>query len=167
MLMRRPPLRGRRICVWLYVRAVGSVLTIDPLWLFEIRQIAHGIDAWKEEVRPTCQSGERGQSLESSADWPLGNFEIYCAVLRSADRIVFVAELVKRGVIDPDVLGEFELPDQAGADDEGGDAAVRPVVGCTLGQRRPISGSPTNQSMPVHVVRRVSRVKPSGMCAQG
>ena len=54
------------------------------------------------------------------------------AVLGAADGVAFVAQFVEGRIVDPHVLRELELTNQAGADDECGDAAVHPVVGRAL-----------------------------------
>ena len=120
----------------------------------------------QEEVRPARQGGERRQPFVDLADRPLGDLEVQCAVLGSADRVVLVAEFVEGAVVDPDVLRELELTDQAGADDERGDAAVHPVVGRALGQCRTVGGAAANHPAPVHVVRGVARVEASRVRSQ-
>ena len=74
---------------------------------------------------------------------------------------MLVAELVEGAVVDPHVLGELELTDQAGANDERGDAAIHTVVGRALGQGRTVGSTAANYPVPVHVVRGVARVEAS------
>ena len=102
-----------------------------------------------------------GKPFEDFADRPLGDREIHCAVLGSADRIVLVTQLVEGAVVDPDVLRELELPDQAGANDECGDTALDAVVGCAVGKGRSVGGAAANHPAPVHIVRGVARVEAS------
>src|SRR3984893_3862259 len=118
----------------------------------ERRQVAHSVDAWQEEVRPTLEGGEGRQPLEHLADRPGGDLVLQRAVLRPADRVPLIAEFVECPVVDPDVLCELELAYQAGADDERCDAAVHPVIGGTLRQGWPIGCATADQSAPVHVV---------------
>jgi hypothetical protein len=63
------------------------------------------------------------------ADRALRDGELHRAVLGAADRVAFVAEFVECLVVDPHVLRELELTHEVGADDDGGDAAVDPIVG--------------------------------------
>ena len=82
------------------------------------------------------------------------------------DRVALVAELVEILVVDPDVLGELELAHEAGADDEGGDAALRPVVGCAFGEVGAVGGAAADHAAAVHVRRGVARVHPADVRAQ-
>ena len=79
---------------------------------------------------------------------------------------MLVAEFVEGAVVDPHVLGELELTDQAGADDERGDAAIHTVVGRALGQCRTVGSTAANHPVPVHVVRSVARVEASRVRSQ-
>src|ERR1700737_743116 len=127
MLIRLCPLCVRGMWFWLYVRAGVSVVMVFLLTV-ERRQVAHSVDAWQEEVRPTHEGGERRQTLEYLADRPGGALVLQRAVLPPANRVPLIAEFVERPVVDPDVLCELELAYQAGADDERCDAAVHPVI---------------------------------------
>src|SRR4051812_4310329 len=100
------------------------------------------------------------------ADGPFGDGEIQCAVLASTNRVVLVSEFVECLVIDPDVLGELELPDQVGADDESGDATVDAVVGRILWQGGSIGRAPSDHASAVHVVGSVARIEPARMRSQ-
>ena len=62
----------------------------------------------------------------------LGIFKLERSVVRADDRVALIAQLVKVPIIYPDVLRELELPDEARADDEGGDPALDPIVGRAL-----------------------------------
>ena len=88
-----------------------------------------------------------------------------CCVLVADDRIVLVANCGSSG-IDPDVLREFELSDQAGAADEGGDAPFRAVFGCSFRQRLTVSPAAANHSALVHVGRRVARIHAADVSAE-
>ena len=137
---------------------------VDPLsWAGEIMQ---RLDTGQEEVRPAGQGGEGRNSLVHLADGSLRDGEVEGAVLGAADRVVFVAEFVECLVVDPHVLGELELADQVGADDERGDAAVHPVVGRTVGQRGSIGRAAADHPATVHVMRGVARIEPAGMRAE-
>ena len=82
------------------------------------------------------------------------------------DRVPFVAQLVEVPVVDPDVLRELELADKARADDEGGDPAFDPVVGCAFRQWRPVWRPSPDHPAPVHVVRGVARIYPANVRAE-
>ena len=97
------------------------------------------------------------------ADGSLGDREIQCAVLGSADRVVLVAEFVEGLVVDPHVLGELELADQVGADDERGDATVHAVVGRVVGQGGAVGRTAPDHPTAVHVVGGVARIEPARM----
>src|SRR6202048_3193461 len=125
----------------------------------ERRQVAHRVDAWPEEVSPALEGGEGRQPLEYLADRPVGDLVLQRAVLRPADRVPLIAEFVERPVVDPDVLGELELAYQAGADDERCDAAVHPVIGCTLRQGGAVGRATADHAAPVHVVRGITRIE--------
>ena len=55
------------------------------------------------------------------------------------DRIAFVAKLMKRPVINPDILRELILPDETGATDEGGNAFKLHRLDCGVQSIRPAS----------------------------
>src|ERR1700761_8843594 len=134
MLIRRwPGVRLRRRCVWLYVRAGRNVLMVSPLG--ERGQVSEAVEPRKKKVCSAGECGEGRQPLENRADRTLGNLVFQCAILRSADRIALVLQFVKVAVVDPHILCELELADQAGAYDERGDTPVRTVIVSALGKR--------------------------------
>src|ERR1700757_4179591 len=98
-------------------------------------EVSEAVEAREEEVGPAGERGEGGQSLENLADGTLGDLVFQCAVLCSADWIPLVAQFVEVAVVDPHVLCELELADEAGADDERRDAPIRTVVVGSLGKR--------------------------------
>ncbi len=105
-----------------------------------VREVAQRGDAGQEEIGTAFQRREGGKPGEHffSDRAAGGNGEFQRAVLDSADRVVLVVEFVEGLVVDPDVLCELELPDQAGTDDECRytppvDAIVRRAVGGVRG----------------------------------
>src|SRR5437868_3635413 len=69
-------------------------------------------------------------------------------------------------VVNPDVLREFELPDQAGADHEGRDAAFCAVVWLIFRQIRAIGRSAPNHATPIYVGSRISRIHAPAMTTE-
>src|SRR5205823_420824 len=87
-----------------------------------------------------------------------GYFELKRTVLVANDRVAFVAEFVKALVVDPHVLREFKLADQARTNDEGRDAALDAIIGGVLRELRAIGCTAADHPTPVHVCRRVARI---------
>src|SRR3954470_14451806 len=129
----------------------------------ERSEVAQCADPGEEEVRAAFQRRERRNPLVYLANRPLGYGEVQHAVLGTTDRVVLVAEFVEGLVVDPDVLGELELADQVGADDERGDAAIYAVVGSVAGQRRSVGRAPPDHATAVHVVSGVAWIEPACM----
>src|SRR5262245_13003946 len=107
MLMRRRPSWLRATWLWLYVRARMMILLA-----VERGEVAQSVHPGQEEVRSACERGKGRNALVHLADRSFGDGEIQRAVLGAADRVVLVAEFVEGLVVDPDVLGEFELANQ-------------------------------------------------------
>ena len=139
---------------------IGASAHGDPL-VAECGEVAQGVDSRQKEIRPAGERCEGRYPLVHLADWAVGDGEIQCAVLGADDRVVLVAEFVEGLVVDPDVLGELELADQVGADDERGDAAVRPVVGCVVGQGGSVGRPAPDHATAVHVVGGVAGIEPA------
>src|SRR3954467_11042802 len=129
------------------------------LLVAERGKVAQCVHPGQEEVRSALKCRERGYSLVHFADGSFRYGEIECGVLSSADRIMLVAELIEGFVVDPHVLGELELADQVGADDEGRNAAVDAVVGSVVGQGRSVGRTSPDHAAPVHVVGGVAWVE--------
>src|SRR5215831_16216353 len=79
----------------------------------ECREISERLDAREKEVGAASHGGEGGQAGDFFADRTLRDFVFERAVLGPDDRVALVTELVKIPVVGPDVLGEFELADEA------------------------------------------------------
>src|SRR6476620_9501193 len=107
----------------------------------QCREVSKRLDAREKEVSAASHGGEGRQAGDFFADWPLGDFVFERAVLSADDRVAFVAELVEIPVIHPDVLCEFVLPNEACADHERGDAALRTVLRPVLRQMRSVGGT--------------------------
>src|SRR3954447_6294496 len=86
-------------------------------------QVAERLEPRQEEIRSTPDGRERRDPGDPLFYRSLRDLELECTVLRADDRIALVAELVKGLVIDPHVLRELELANQARTDHERGDPA--------------------------------------------
>ena len=84
--------------------------------------------------------------------------------MRADDRVALVAKLVEVPIVYPDVLRELELPDEARADDEGGDAALDPVVGRALRQTEAHRARLGGSSVAGSYSPRVARIHAARMC---
>ena len=115
------------------------------------REISKRLDAGEEKVSAASHGGEGRQAGDLFADRTLGDFEFERAVLMADDRVALVAELVKIPVVHPDVLRELELPDEARADHESGNAALRAVLRRVLRQMRSVGGAAADHAAAVHV----------------
>ena len=129
-------------------------------------KVAQCVHPGQEEVGAAPQRREGRYSLVHFADGAFRDGEIQCAVLGSADGVVLVAEFVEGLVVDPHVLGELELPDQVGADDERGDAALDAVVGRVVGQGGSVGRAAPDHATAVHVVGGVAWIEPACMRSQ-
>src|ERR1700722_1168334 len=128
--------------------------------------MAKRLEAREKEIRAASQRGEGRQANDLLANGPLGNLELERSVVRANDRVALVAKLVEVPIIYPDVLRELELPDEACANDEGGDPALDPIVGRALGKGRPIRRPPPDHPSPVHIVPGVARIHPPNVRAK-
>src|SRR5262249_48316551 len=88
-------------------------------------------------------------------------------VLRANDWIAFVAKFMEIAVVGPDILREFKLTDQARADHEGRDAAVRTIVWSVIRQRQAISSATANHAAPGYVRCRVAGVHATHVRTEG
>src|SRR5262245_60676302 len=161
MLTRRlPGVYFRGTCVWLYVR--GSVLIGISLFLWrsigQCREISQRLEPREEEVRTAPDGGECGQSNDLLSHWTLGDLELQRAVLGADDRIALVAEFVEISVVDPHILSEFVLANQAGAEYERRDAPLHAVVGGTFRQVRAVGRAAAEQAAAVNVPGRIAGI---------
>src|SRR5262245_39726428 len=160
MLTRRLPgvyLRGT--CVWLYVR--GSVLigmSLSVRSIGQCREISKRLEPREEEVGTAPDGGERWQSDDLLSHWTFGDLELQRAVLGADDRIALVAEFVEISVVDPHILSELVLANQAGAEHERRDAPLHAVVGGTFRQVRAVSRATGNHAPAVHVHGRIAGI---------
>src|SRR5262245_42630027 len=113
-------------------------------------EILEPLEAGQEEIRAAAAGGERRQPLDRSLDRPLRNLVLERAVVGADERVALVAELVEVLVVDPDVLRELELPDQARAQHERGDAALDTVLRRACGQLRAVGAAAPDHAPPVH-----------------
>src|SRR4051812_30383780 len=95
----------------------------------QVRKVLECSPAGQEEGGPPAGGGKRGQTGDRSSDRSLGNLVFERAILIADHRIALVAELVEALVVRPHVLRELELADEAAADHERGNPALRGVVG--------------------------------------
>src|SRR5205809_3365237 len=61
-------------------------------------------------------------------------------------------------VVNPDVLREFKLPDEAGAAHEGGDASLHTIIGRAFRQRWSVGSPAADHAPSIHVRSRVARI---------
>src|SRR4030095_2667662 len=90
-------------------------------------QVAERLEPGQEEVCAAPEGRERRDSGDPLPDRSLRDLEFECTVLRADERIALVAELVEILVVDPHVLRELELANQACTEHERSDPAVHPV----------------------------------------
>src|SRR5262245_18203846 len=88
------------------------------------REVAKRLESREEKVRASSHRSERRQAGNLFPNRALRDLVLQRAVMIADDRIALVGELAEVLVVDPDVLREFELANQARADDECRDAAV-------------------------------------------
>ena len=86
------------------------------------------LDTWQEEIGAALDGREGRQPLYLSSDWPLWDRHIVGAVLSADHRIAFIAQFVEVRIVHPDVLYEFELADEAGADHERCNTAIGSIL---------------------------------------
>src|SRR3954447_213494 len=164
MLILLFPVNLRGTWIWLYVRAPDSDLLIQLVPC--LAQVAKPFDGGKEEVRSPTQCGELRQSFDLLADGPLRDGHVECAVLRAADRIVLVAELVEGLIVHPHIHRKLELADEAGAADECSDASLYTIFGRVFWQRGPIGTTAADHPATLHVHSGVARIHPADVCAK-
>ena len=80
---------------------------------------------------PYCCEG--GKALYLLSDGTLWNCKVKRAILGADHRIVLITELVEIWIVDPNVLDEFELTDEACADHKRRNPALDSVLGRILG----------------------------------
>src|SRR6516225_8013127 len=86
-------------------------------------------DPGKEEIGAATDRRERRQPRDLPPNGPLRDCHVKRAVLVAYDRVAFVAELMEVRVVDPHVLRELELADEARTTHEGGDAPLHTILG--------------------------------------
>ena len=120
----------------------------------------------RKKYAPPVTVVNAGSPCDLLPDRPLGDGHVVRPVVRADDGIAFVTQLVEPGIVDPHVLRELELPDQAGAADKGRDAAFDAVFGRPFGQRRPVGPTAADDAAAIHVHRRVARIHPPDVGAK-
>src|SRR3982751_5181394 len=165
MLILLFPVNLRGTWIWLYVRAPDSDLLIQLVPC--LAQVAKPFDGGKEEVRSPTQRGELRQSFDLLADGPLRDGHVECAVLRAADRIVLVAELVEGLIVHPHIHRKLELADEAGAADECSDASLHSVLWSIVGQSGAVSPAASDHPATLHVHCGIARIHATDMRAEG
>jgi hypothetical protein len=85
-----------------------------------------------EEVGSSSYCCEGGKALYLLSDRTLWNCKVKPAILGADHRIVLIAELVEIWIVDPNVLDEFELADEACADHKRRNPALDSVLRRTL-----------------------------------
>ena len=81
-------------------------------------------------------------------------------------RIVFIAQLVELWVVHPNVLHEFELANETGADHERRNTAIGSILRSAFRQRRPVCRATTQDLAPIYIHGRVTWIHPADMRAQ-
>ena len=94
------------------------------------------------------------------------NLEFQRSIMIAADRIALIAEFMEIAVVDPDILSELELADQAGADHERRDAPFLAVVRRFLGKVRSVSRPAADHAATIHVGGGVARIHPAHVRAE-
>src|SRR4029077_11835291 len=134
-----------------------------PLTAIKRRKVSKRLEAREEKIGAAFQRGEGRQAGDFLPDRTHRNFEFERPVLSTDDWVVLVRELVKIPVVYPNVLGEFELPDEAGADHESGDAAFDAILRSVLRQMRAVGGTAANHAPAVEVRCGVAGVQAAYM----
>src|SRR5262245_10249620 len=141
---------------------VKSMIVISRLiWLphaATVGQEAKRPDSRQEEVGATLDCRKRGQALDLLFDRPLRNRHVVRAVVRADNRVPLVAKLLEFRIVDPDVLEELELADQAATAHECRNAPFDAVVAGPFRQGRTIRPAAPDDSTPVHVVPGVAEI---------
>ena len=109
--------------------------------------------------------GERWQSGDLPSYRALWNLEFERAVLVANYRVALVAQLVKIPIVDPNILRELILSNEARADDESGDAALDSSSGA-LRQMWTVSSAATNHAAAINLRGRVAGSMSANMRAE-
>ena len=119
------------------------------------------LDARKEKIGSASDGGKRREADDFLPDRPLGNLVFEGAVVVANNRVALVLQLVKVPVVDPHVLRELELANQARAPDERRDAPLESVFRRTFRKRRPVRASTPDHPAAIHVRGRIAGIHPS------
>jgi hypothetical protein len=92
-------------------------------------QVLKRFDPWNEEVCAALYGGKCRKTLYLLPDGTLGNRKVKRPILAADHRIMLIPELVEIWIVDPNVLDEFELADEACADHKRCNAALPSVLG--------------------------------------
>src|SRR4051812_22221543 len=74
-----------------------------------VRQEAESANPGQKEIRTAVDRGERRQSGDLLPDRPPRDGHVVRAILRADERVAFVTQFVKPGIVRPHVLRELEL----------------------------------------------------------
>src|SRR5271166_2419008 len=147
----------------------------SPGWggigLPQLRQVAQSRDAGKEEVGASSCPHELGYAAVTMAHWALRNGKRRaCGLAGAGERVSVVVQSAERGVVQPGVLDEFELPGQVGRQAE----EIKPGFGPAFAGL--LVAAPTAQEA-VQIAgvkraggvrgQRVARVRPADVRADG
>src|SRR5439155_1561304 len=80
--------------------------------------------------------------------------------LGADERVELVAEVLELRIVDPDVHGELELPNQAAAADERGNSPLHAIVRRALRQRRTVGAAAPDHLPALHVLAGVAKIHP-------
>src|SRR4029077_6304730 len=122
--------------------------------------------AGQEKIRAASDRREGRQTGDPLADRTPRDFEFQRAVLMADDRVAFIAELVKTPIVDPDILRELELADEARADHERRDTALLAIFGRAFREGCTVGGAASNHAAAVHVLPGVTRIHPPDVRAE-
>src|SRR5580700_3304463 len=143
----------------------------DVIGLPQLRQVAQSRDAGKEEVGASSCPHELGYAAVTTAHRALRNGKgRACGLAGAGERVSVVVESAERGVVQPGVLDEFELPGQVGRQAQ----EIKPGFGTPVPGR--LVAAPTAQEA-VQIAgvkraggvrgQRVARVRPADVRADG
>ena len=93
----------------------------------------------------------------------LRNCKVKRAILNTDHGIVFVAKLVEIRIVYPNILGELELANEAGADHKGRNSALNAVPKRTFRQRRAVCRPAPDHPPSLNIRGGVTRVHPTNM----
>src|SRR6476660_8243733 len=122
-----------------------------PLTAIKRCKVSKRLEARKEKIGAALQGGEGRQAGDFLPDRTHRNFEFERPVLSTDDWVMLVGKLVKIPVVYPNVLREFELPDETRADHESGNAAFYAILRSVLRQMRAVGGAAANHAPTVEV----------------